>query len=182
MINVKQLLENFKINTNSTSTAVTGVREYIEQSGDDKQLEASVMFCYDIFGMRPEVTDPIIARLTAQYAVDEVSRTGYEVSNAPKVLERAVERATQYKTKPSNAWQFATINTDTAFKTDSDAPVAPKKNKGTAAAELYTFHVKNATTPLTNGQFVELLVKELGLTKSGARTYAYNAKKGATQQ
>lgn len=182
MINVKQLLENFKINTSSRSAAVAGVREYIETSGEDKQLEASLMFFYDIFGMRPEVTDAATARLAAQYAVDEISRNDYEFGNAPKLLERAVALAVEYKTNPKNVWQFVTPTTESSsFRTDSDAPVVPKKNKSTMAMDLYNTHVKTAATPLTNIQFVELLVKELGMTKSGARTYAHNCFKAGKE-
>lgn len=174
MINVEQLLKNLDINTSSRSAAVVGVREYIEQASEDKHLEAALMFFYDVFGMRPAVTDAVTARLAAQYAVDQISQTNYEFGNAPKILEDAVAKAEQYKTAPGNAWQFATGDSESSFKTDSDVPKAPKKNKGTMATELYDIHVRNAATPLTNIQFVELLVKELGMTKSGARTYAYN--------
>lgn len=182
MINVEQLLKNLNVNTSSRSAAVAGVREYIELSSEDKRLEAATMFFYEIFGMRPTLTDATTARLAAQYAVDQISQTNYEFGNAPKVLEEAVAKAERYKANANNAWQFATSNSESSFKTDSDVPKAPKKNKGTAAAELYDIHVKNAATPLTNGQFVELLVKELEMTKSGARTYAYNCFKAGKEQ
>ena len=183
MINVEQLLKNLNINTSSRSAAVAGVREYIELAHEDDRLEAAIMFFYDIFGMRPAaLTDPIIARMAAQYAIDQISQTHYEFGNAPKVLEEALVRAERYKANPNNAWQFVTSATESSFKTDSDAPKAPKKNKGTMAVELYELHVKNATTPLTNIQFVELLVKELGMTKSGARTYAYNCFKAGKEK
>lgn len=182
MVNIKQLLENLSINTSSRSAAVAGVREYIEQASEDNRLEAAIMFFYDVFGMRPTaLTDPIIARMAAQYAVDAVSQTNYEFGNAPKILEEAVIKAERYQANPNNAWQFATSASESSFKTDSDTHVAPKKNKGTASQELYDIHVKNAEVPLTNIQFVELLVKQLGMTKSGARTYAYNCfKEGKT--
>lgn len=182
MINVEQLLKNLNVNTSSRSAAVAGVREYIELSSEDKRLEAATMFFYEIFGMRPTLTDATTARLAAQYAIDQISQTNYEFGNAPKVLEEAVAKAERYKANLNNAWQFATSNSESSFKTDSDVPKAPKKNKGTAAAELYDIHVKNAATPLTNGQFVELLVKELEMTKSGARTYAYNCFKAGKEQ
>ena len=177
MINVKQLLENLNINTSSRSAAVAGVREYIELATEDNRLEAATMFFYDIFGMRPTLTDVATARLAAQYAVDQISQTNYEFGNAPKVLEDAVAKAELYKTNPNNAWQFATSASESSFKTDSDVPKAPKKNKNSIATALYLTHIKNAATPMTNGEFVDLLVKELDTTKSGARTFAYNAKK-----
>lgn len=182
MVNVEQILKNLNVNTSSRSAAVAGVRDYIEQADEDKHLEAALMFFYEVFGMRPVVTDPIIARLAAQYAVDEVSQTHYEFGNAPRVLERAVERAELYKASPNNAWQFATSESQSSFKTDSDTPKASKPNKGTAAWDLYVIHVKNAESPMTNIQFVEFLVKELEMTKSGARTYAYNCFKRGKEE
>ena len=174
MVSIKQLLENLSINTSSRSAAVAGVREYIEQASEDNRLDAAIMFFYDVFGMRPVVTDAITARMAAQYAVDIVSQTNYEFGNAPKILEEAVVKAERYKANPNNAWQFATSSSDSSFTVDSDTPKPPKKNKGTASQEMYDVHVKNAVKPLTNIEFVHLLVKELGMTKSGARTYAYN--------
>ena len=181
MVNVEQLLKNLNINTSSRSTVVAGVREYIELAAEDKRLEAATMFFYEVFGMRPTVTDAVTARIAAQYAVDQISQTQYEFGNAPKVLEEAVAKAERYKANPNNAWQFATSASESSFKTDSDVPQAPKKNKGTASMDLYNEHVKNAATPLTNIQFVELLVKQLGMTKSGARTYAYNCFKAGKE-
>lgn len=180
MINVEQLLKNLNIDTTSRSRVVTGVREYINMSPEDKRLEATVMFFYDVFGMRPTVTDAATARLAAQYAVDAISQTHYEFGNAPSILEEAVAKAEQYKGSPLNTWQFATTSSESSFKTDSNVTKVPKKNKGTDATELYYIHVTNADVPLTNVQFVELLVKELGMTKSGARTYAHVCKKFAT--
>jgi hypothetical protein len=181
MNNVEQLLNNLNINTTSRSTVGAGVREYIEQASEEKRLEAATMFFYDIFGMRPAVTDAITARLAAQYAVDQISKNYYEFGNAPMILEEAMAKAERYKADPNNAWQFATGASESSFKTSSDAPVTPKKNKGTAATELYNIHVRDAATPLDNGQFVLLLVKELEMTKSGARTYAYNCFKAGKE-
>ena len=42
---------------------------------------------------------------------------------------------------------------------------------------LYQKHVIDAVPPMPNKEFVELLVKELGMSKAGATTYAYEAKK-----
>lgn len=174
MVNIEQALKNLNINTSSRSAAVAGVREYIDLVSEDKRLESAVMFFYDVFGMRPNVTDPVIARMAAQYAVDAVGVNKYDVGNSPKVIEEAVSKAERYRASPDNAWQFATSSSESSFRADSDVPKLPKKNKGTMATELYDIHVKTASTPLTNIEFVKLLCKELGMTTSGARTYAYN--------
>lgn len=181
MVNVEQFLKNWNIDTRSRLTAVATIREVFEQAPEEKRLDLINEFFHDVFSVRPELTDVVIGRMAAQYAVDEIGQTNYEFGNAPKVIERAVEKATKFRNDPNCAWMFVTSETQSSFKTDSDVPKAPKKNKGTASWDLYVEHVKNAEKPLTNGEFVDLLVKELQMTKSGARTYAYNCFKQGKQ-
>lgn len=181
MINVEQFLKNLDINTKGRDAAIATTREFIDHKGLDQSADVANGFFYDVFGVRTNFTDGVLARLAAQYAVYAISQTHYELNNAPAMVADAQARAERYKNDPNNAWQFATGSSESSFKTDSDAPVAPKKNKGTMATELYDIHVRNAATPLTNGQFVELLVKELKMTKSGARTYAYNCFKAGKE-
>lgn len=182
MVNVEQLLKNLDINTSGRSVAVATTREFIEHKGEDQAANTANAFFYDVFGFRTEFTDRVLARLTAQYVVDAVSQTHYDIGNAPMVIAEAQARAERYMQDSNNAWQFATGETQSSFTTDSDVPKAPKKNKGTASWDLYVIHVKNAATPLSNGQFVDLLVKELEMTKSGARTYAYNCFKRGKEE
>lgn len=174
MVNVKHLLNNYDVNTSSCSTAVASLREFIERHSEDQQIEVAESFFYDTFGLRVKFEDRILARLTAQYMINDVCKNQYDIGNAPRAYDEAALKALQFKDDPTNAWQFATASTASSFTTADSAPKEPKKNKGTASTELYNEHVRDATTPLTNIQFVELLVKELSMTKSGARTYAYN--------
>lgn len=174
MINVKTMMQEYNVDTSSRSRAIRTIREFIEQAAEDKQCMVAQEFFYDVFTIRVEFTDRFVARLAAQYIVDKVAENNYDVSNSQADVGRAIQFANTFRNNPDNAWMFVTDETSSSFKTEPDAPKAPKKNKGTAALELYDVHVKNAEKPLTNIQFVNLLVKELGLTKSGARTYAYN--------
>lgn len=174
MINVKTMMQEHDVDTSSRGRAIRTIREFIEQAAEDKQCMVAQEFFYNVFTVRVEFTDRVVARLAAQYIVDKVAENNYDVGNSPAEVERAIQYANAFKNNPNNAWMFATSESSSSFKTESDAPKAPKKNKGTAALELYDVHVKNAEKPLTNGEFVLLLVKELGMTKSGARTYAYN--------
>lgn len=182
MVNVEIPLQNWNIDTRSRLTAVASTREVFENAAEEKRVDLVNEFFRDVFGIRANLTDAVIGRMAAQYAVDEISQSHYEFGNAPKVVERAVERAIKFRNDPSCAWMFVTSETQSSFKTDSDAPTAPKKNKGTASWDLYVIHVKNAETPLTNIQFVDFLVKELKMTKSGARTYAYNCFKRGKEE
>ena len=177
--NVEQAVKNFDINTANRMTAVADIHVLIESKPEDDQVAFAHNFIYEVFGVRVAFEDRVLARLTVQYVIDAVAQTHWELNNAPKVIEAAQEKANAYYTNPNNAWQFATSSSDSSFTVDSDTPKPPKKNKGTTSAELYDLHVKNAVKPLTNIEFVHLLVKELGMTTSGARTYSYNQFKAA---
>lgn len=182
MLNVEQAIKNFDINTSSRSAAVAGVRLFLESKPEEKQVQATHDFMYEVFGMRVDFTDRTVARLTAQYVIDAVGQNRYDIGNAPQVIADAQAKATALYTNPANAWMFATGESSSSFTVDSDVPKAPKKNKGTASKDLYDVHVKNAVAPLTNIEFVHLLVKELGMTTSGARTYAYNCYKDGKEK
>lgn len=108
------------------------------------------------------------------------------------VLVKAKERALKFVTNPSTQYYFAKADptasgqptTDVAFAASVDVKVAVKADgsikkggKEVLAIALYEKHVKNAETPLTNQEFIAVLVKELGMSKAGATTYNYNMKK-----
>lgn len=177
MVNVELPLQRYDIDTRNRLTAVAGVNQFLSGQPPENQAAVADDMLADVFGMRLRITDPVLARLTIQYAVDTISQNHYEFGNAPKLLEESKAKATKFRNDPNNAWMFATAETVSSFKSNSDVPKAPKKNKNSIATALYLQHIKNAATPLTNGEFVDLLVKELDTTKSGARTFAYNAKK-----
>lgn len=181
MVNVETSLQRYDIDTRCRLTAVAGVNLFITNNPPEKQAQFADDMVYDVFGVHLNIDNPVLARLAAQYAVDAVSQNQYEVGNAPLLLEEAKAKAEAFYGNPNNAWMFATSESQSSFKTDSDVPKAPKKNKGTEAMELYNVHVRDAATPLTNILFVELLVKKMGMTKSGARTYAYNCFKAGKE-
>ena len=52
-----------------------------------------------------------------------------------------------------------------------------KGGKQILAAELYKKHVVETENPVDNQGFIKILMAELGMTKAGATTYAYNCKK-----
>lgn len=180
MINVEQALKHYDISTKSCSAVVAGVRGLIESKEENKQLQAAEDLIYHVFGVHTKVADRIIARLALQYAVAEVCKTNFECEDAQELVDASIKKAEEYK--KNNAWQFATGETQSTFKPSYTAKKPAAKTKGELATELYAEHVTNAKKPLTNMEFVELLVKELGMTKSGARTYAYNCKAAAAKK
>lgn len=182
MINVEQALKHYDISTKSCSGVVAGVRGLIETKDESKQLKATEDLIYHVFGVHTKISDRVVARIALQYAVAEVCKTNFECEDAQELLDTCIKKAERYKADPRNAWMFATGETESSFKPSSTARKPAAKTKGELAMELYDKHVVNAKKPLTNMEFVELLVKDLGMTKSGARTYAYNCKAAAAKK
>lgn len=182
MINVEQALKHYDISTKSCSGVVAGVRAVIEAKDESKQLKATEDLIYHVFGVHTNITDRVVARLAIQYAVAEVCKTKFECEDAQELIDASIKKAELYKADPRNAWMFATGESESTSRTSSTPKKPAVKRKGELAQELYDKHVTHAKKPLTNIEFVHLLVKELDMTLSGARTYAYNCKKAAGEK
>lgn len=181
MINVEQALKHYDISTKSCSGVVAGVRALIETNDESKQLKATEDLIYHVFGVHAKFADRVTARLALQYAVAEVCKTNFACEDALTLVDECIVKADAFKANPANAWMFATEGTESTFRTVA-AKKPAAKTKGELAKELYAEHVTNAKKPLTNIEFVHLLVKDLGMTLSGARTYAHNCKAAAKDQ
>lgn len=129
--------------------------------------------------------------VTQAVAEQMVKHVGVSVDEV-EVLSTARSRAMRLLTSPQHAWMFAKPESSAsgqpteqvAVSADVDVKVAVKADgsikkggKEVLAIALYEKHVKNAETPLTNQQFIAVLMKELGMSKAGATTYNYNMKK-----
>lgn len=193
MSNAKHVLERMQIRT-APGYAIQDARARIV--GEDDQIAAAVKLINALITV-PDVsfTDKHLARLTA-LAVVEAACKADEIDDFT-VYMAAGERAKKLREDPRLA--FAYVEADPVEVIDgvavrhgeelksvggSDTKVIVKSNgkikkggKQVLAAELYTKHVLEAKPAATNQEFIAILVKELGMTKSGATTYAYNCKK-----
>jgi len=194
MSNAKHVLERMQIRTTSASAAVQDVRERIVN--EDDPLAAAVKFINSIVTV-PNVTfeDKHIARITAQ-CIAEAAIKADEIDDLA-VYTASVARATIFRNSPANAYFFAEADPSEVVDgvsvrhgeelkamAGTDVKVLVKSNgkikkggKQVLAAELYRKHVLEATPAATNQEFIAILEKNLGMTKSGATTYAYNCKK-----
>jgi hypothetical protein len=129
--------------------------------------------------------------VTQAVAEQMVKNVGVSVDEV-EVLTKAKARAMRLLTSPQHAWMFAKPEATASGQPTTDVAVAAgielkvavkadgsikKGGKELLAIALYEKHVKNAATPLTNQEFIAVLVKELGMSKAGATTYNYNMKK-----
>lgn len=84
----------------------------------------------------------------------------------------SVEQAKKYI--ESNPWVFAKLEAEEKFNNDG-SPASKKGDKKLLAKEVYE---ANKGKINTRKEWIELLVKEVGLTPAGASTYYANLKKG----
>jgi hypothetical protein len=129
--------------------------------------------------------------VTQAVAEQAVRNVGVPIDET-EVLSAARVRAMRLLTSPQHQWMFAKPEpvasgqptTEVAVAAGVDVKVAVKADgsikkggKEVLAIALYEKHVKSAEKPLTNQEFIAVLMKELGMSKAGATTYNYNMKK-----
>jgi hypothetical protein len=173
---------------------------YIEEGGDTNRLERTNALLEKVLGVklnaadvsdRP-VGDPYDYAITiTQAAVEAVIKQDGVVDNVDLLMSEAKARADKFITNPVHKWMFAkpevisTSTTDVAVATGIELKVAVKADgsikkggKELLAVELYKQYTATLNgAPHDNQSFIKILIKELGMTKSGATTYAYNMKK-----
>jgi hypothetical protein len=168
--------------------SVQRIREVITEAVDP--LAKAKAIIKDILGLETTYTDELKARIVAQKVGEQSFKANHNIDDAEALLKVCEEYTDKFITNPANAWMFVKDETPTVVShvvqvvKGIDVKVAVKANgkikkggKQILAAELYKKYVLEATTAATNQGFIAILEKELGMTKAGATTYAYNCKK-----
>lgn len=186
MLDVTAALEHLRIPKNSPIAAIRAVAEKFEDEGADVVAIATKLV-KDMIGADATFTEANEARLVAMALAEAASKNDGKFENEVVALALAQKRAADHMAK--NAWMYVKktsaaptetkavvegIETKVAVKADGSIK---KGGKQVLAAELYKKHVLEATKAATNQEFIAILVKELGMSKAGATTYAYNCKK-----
>ena len=181
MLNTTHVLERFNIDTKSRFLAVQEVRQVVEGSVDPLGTARNIITNLIEQGTEFSVTDPIEARMTAQYLVDKAILLGdkYDPNEA---LKSAAERIAIQRVE--NPWffykpTFSSVETvtetrhDVAVEVKSDGKIK-KGGKQILAQALYEKHKDK-----DNKAIIEIFMKELQMSKAGATTYFYLTKKKA---
>lgn len=193
MLNVTKTLQHLDISIVSPVAAIQKVRDIVEEANDP--IKKSVELINTMIGLQSKFEDRNVARATAQIVAESIVKNQCVVDNAEEILSQAVVRAENHVYSKANAYHFVQpqgvagkvyeqkavvegIETKVAIKEDGSIK---KGGKQVLAMELYSKYVVDADTPLTNREFVQLLIDQLGMTKAGANTYAANCKKKATE-
>lgn len=187
MLNVTHTLDRMEISSTSVSRAINVVSELIMATED--YCKESTKLIKSILSLDMTFTDPNLARLTAMAMIELVVKAKGEIADEEALLTAAADRAIVFYTNPKHQWMYAReVTVDTketkAVATGIDVKVAVRADgtigrggKQVLALELFKKHVLESATPLSNADFVKLLMKELQMTLPGARTYSHNLRK-----
>ena len=186
-INAKPVLIHAGIDTDSVSRAVQDTRRIVENA--DYPREKALDLIEQLTGIRKDYTDTTLALHVAQCVVEAVVKSDLiepetVIAEAEKRSAALVKRMPWINAKPVAANAVPTTQVAVAEGIDVKVEVKAdgkikKGGKQILAVELYKKHVTEAEKPVTNQEFIAILMKELGMTKAGSTTYAYNCKKAA---
>jgi hypothetical protein len=183
MQGVQKILNDMEFNTESIVQMVQQIRTHISESADPIAKAKRLIFAItDIDVKIPDVETAVpLAQFVAKASLEE------EVCVFPDIIERAFSYVSElFKKHPWSAPKVASqtsgpvvsvcegIETKVEIKADGKIK---KGGKQILAVELYKKHVVETENPVDNQGFIAILMKELGMTKAGATTYAYNCKK-----
>ena len=177
-------LNRMRVRTYSPNGLIVDVRELMEDSGNvvlwctrsiQRWIDRVVLF-----------EDEVEARIFVKSFLYYLYKNGYEYTE--EVFENATEYTKQFLSDSS--WSFlkgskkVNIPVKETNIGDIQVQVAVNTNgkikkggKQVLAAELFKTHILNNAEPMSNKEFVELLMKELDMTKLGANTYLFNLRK-----
>ncbi len=200
MLNTTQVLDRLQISTASPSKAIQDVRERVMSAKDG--LAEAIKIITNVTGRDTyESDDQHLALHIAQGVVQAALNDG-DKFNPDTALKFAELAATKMRADPALAWLFgtakkaATTTEEETAETTTPAPTGKKTKKVAGvsvaikangkikkggkqdAADALLLTVIDAKTHVsdkTNQDFVQMLVKELDMSKQGATTYAYNA-------
>lgn len=204
-MNVASALEHAGISSTSAITAVQQVRNIIEDGGDGKRVSLCSKLLLDLFSVQEDFRGHTSEKVGQQHVwalkitqamVEFAIKSNCEIDNVDFMLAQARMRASNFILNPNNGWMFAVDEPPATAKTVETAAVTDKVDvqvevkadgtmkkggKGILAEALYKKFVAEATTPITNMEFVKMLQDDLGMSLAGARTYAANCKKKFTK-
>lgn len=182
MQSVQKILNEMEFNTESVVQMVQQIRTHISESADPiAKAKRLILAITDIDVNIPDVETAVpLAQFVAKASLEE------EVCDFPNIIERAFSYVSElFKKHPWSAPKVATQTSGPVVavcdsidvKVEVKADGSLKKGaKQILADELYKKHML-VDVPLTNQQFIAILMTELKMTKAGSTTYAYNCKK-----
>jgi hypothetical protein len=174
-MDIKRYFDNMRVRTFSLNGSIVDVRELYEERG---KLGFLSKVLYDLYGVELPVSDEVEGRVVLKHIVRELYVNNWELP----VLADSVEYAKKFVNSPE--WSFLRREVEVIEGVEKvvglNREVVPgKKEKGykqRMAKEIFVSRVL-CDEPISYKEFVNALIKELGMTMMGANTYLYNLKK-----
>ncbi len=185
MLNIAHTMEKMEIPM-SVTRAIQAVREIV---GETDTCDKAAKLIRSLLSLEVSFTDSDVARVTALAVAEAIAKCEGEIADEAVLYAHAVERAERHMKSPRNAWMYVKPEAESG-------PVETKSIEGTelnvvikadgrikrggkqqVAEALFDLHVLKSETPCDNACFVAILMKEAGMSKAGARTYAHNLRK-----
>ena len=184
MQSVQHTLTQMDFETTSITRMVQQIRDTIASASNPVAKAQRIVRAITAIDVNlPNIETAIpFTQYVAKAALEEVD----ELKDHQPLIDRAFERVSELFEK--HPWSAPRVESHTtgpvvAVVEGIDVKVEVKADgslkKGTKrilADELYKKYML-VTTPLTNQQFIAILMKELKMTKAGSTTYAYDCKK-----
>jgi len=167
MTSVLTRLQDSGIPTRSAVAAIQHISNRGRQTADYYNKSLS-----NLVDAPVQITDEHLARFTYLYTVQGIVDLSMntDIIDATEVMHKAMSNAKKYLKE--NPWTVA--EPDEVVKTD--AAGKPKRKKGAKQEEAGRIYNENKDT-LDRKQIIEMFIKELDMSKSGATTYFYNMRK-----
>lgn len=186
MINLVKTLAHLEIPLGSISRALQVVRGKLERASSESA--GASKFIKSLLDVDIEFSNNDKARIVTFAVVKEIFRLNGIIEDVNSVIQVGVKEAEEFINKPANSFMFSKdVNIVKPIKVKIVKPkivsVNPtnglKRGDGKIIAlQLYKREAQLSPAGVVNsGEFTKLLMKELGMTTVGARTYTYNTKK-----
>lgn len=191
-MNVQHVLAKHRISTRSDLQLASELGQFVRNSAVPEIAASSLVS--ELLGRTVRFNEPVYAGVFVKALGLELRSVDFEVDDADAFIESATDYAVNFCNDPKWSFLFVQPEYDDRPKVAESAKVQvvegidikvavkadgsiKKGGKEPLAFALYEQHVVKAEVPLTNQQYIALIMKELDMTKAGATTYAYNARK-----
>lgn len=189
MLDTTHVFDRLRIDHRSSVIACQEVGNLIRDSATP--LTTSSKLFNDFLSLDVRFDDEVYARIACKSMVKQIVDAKNIVDDPQVILDNANVYAKSFCEDPkwSYLWsrpESVTVTADVQVQVvkELDTKVAVKESgeikkggKQVLNLELYKKLVVDAEVPLTNVQYIERIMKDLGMSLAGARTYAYNARK-----
>lgn len=178
-MNIIEQLTAWGIPTDYDVKAVQAIRNHDAQSGllwtEELTKQQKEQRVATILGIEPISFDnDKHARLVYGYAVGETVKAGHQVD--PEMIFAKVKNIIGEMPWVVTMYESFSHADDGPVKLDAIGE--PKRKKGAKKAIAVEVYNREKGTERTRGEWIELLMNEVGLSKAGASTYYAGLKKG----